>query len=187
MHSICILLIQYLSVWLLLSGYVSCISNVRNLWIRARKISQKYIIVITLATMCPAIYLTYGIVKSTIYEASANNFINEELDFNNTQVIDRKISFEKKEIRVVLIGNEVPETEIATARDNLKHFNLAGTKLVILQGMNNDAMDIGSIKAQVMEDFYKNSEKRLLEQQERIKSLENELKVYAAYNTVDKK
>ena len=32
-----------------------------------------------------------------------------------------------------------------------------------------------------MEDFYKNSEKRLLEQQERIKSLENELKVYAAY------
>ena len=37
-----------------------------------------------------------------------------------------------------------------------------------------------------MEDFYKNSEKRLLEQQERIKSLENELKVYAAYNTVDK-
>ena len=68
--------------------------------------------------MCPAIYLTYGIVKSTIYEASANNFINEELDFNNTQVIDRKISFEKKEIRVVLIGNEVPETEIATARDN---------------------------------------------------------------------
>lgn len=58
--------------------------------------------------------------KSTIYEASANNFINEELNFNNTQVIDRKISFEKKEIRVVLIGNEVSETEIATARDNLK-------------------------------------------------------------------
>ena len=87
----------------------------------------------------------------------------------------------------MLIGNEVSETEIATARDNLKLFNLAGTKLVVLQGMNNDAMDIGSIKAQVMEDFYKNSEKRLLEQQERIKSLENELKVYAAYNTVDKK
>ena len=28
-----------------------------------------------------------------------------------------------------------------------KLFNLAGTKLVVLQGMNNDAMDIGSIKA----------------------------------------
>ena len=64
----------------------------------------------------PAIYLTYGIVKSTIYEASANNFINEELDFNNTQDNRPEDFFEKKEIRVVLIGNEVPETEIATAR-----------------------------------------------------------------------
>ena len=38
-----------------------------------------------------------------------------------------------------------------------------------------------------MEDFYKNSEKRLLEQQNKIHELEDELKVYAAYNAVDKK
>lgn len=150
------------------------------------RLVKRYIIIVTLATMCPAIYLTYGIVKNTIYEASANRFINEELDFGDTQVIDRKISFEKKEIRVVLIGNEVTETEIAAAKDNLKHFNLADTRLVVLQGMNNESMDIGSIKAQVMEDFYKNSEKRLLEQQARIRSLENELDAYAAYNAVDK-
>ena len=56
-----------------------------------------------------------------------------------------------------------------------------------MQGMNNEAMDIGSLKAQVMEDFYKNSEKRLLEQQNKIHELEEELKVYAAYNAVDKK
>ena len=151
------------------------------------KLVKKYIIFITLATMCPAVYLTYGIVKSTIYEASANNFINEELNFNNTQVIDRKISFEKKEIRVVLIGNEVSETEIATARDNLKLFNLAGTKLVVLQGMNNDAMDIGSIKAQVMEDFYKNSEQRLVEQKQQISSLEKNLEQYRKYDELGKK
>lgn len=150
------------------------------------KLVKKYIIIIALATMCPAIYLTYGIVKSTIYEASANNFINEILNFDNTQVIDRKISYEKKEIRIVLIGREVPETELAMARDNLKHFNLADTKLVVLQGMNNDALDIGTLKAQVMEDFYKNSEQRLLEQQERIRSLEKQLEVYTAYSETDK-
>ena len=151
------------------------------------KLVKKYIVIITLATMCPAIYLTYGIVKNTIYTASANNFISEELNFPDTQVIDRKISYENKEIRVVLIGNEVPATEIAAAKDNLKHYNLAGTKLIVMQGMNNEAMDIGSLKAQVMEDFYKNSEKRLLEQQNKIHELEEELKVYAAYNAVDKK
>lgn len=45
------------------------------------KLVKKYIVIITLATMCPAIYLTYGIVKNTIYTASANNFISEELNF----------------------------------------------------------------------------------------------------------
>ena len=39
----------------------------------------------------------------------------------------------------------------------------------------------------IIEDFYKNSEKRLLEQQNKIHELEDELKVYAAYNAVDKK
>ncbi len=90
------------------------------------KLVKKYYYFLLLWLGCVLLlYLTYGIVKRSIYQASANNFINEELNFNNTQVIDRKISFEKKEIRVVLIGNEVSETEIATARDNLKLFNLA--------------------------------------------------------------
>ena len=56
--------IQYLSVWLLLSGCVSCISNVRSLWIRSVRIGKEILLFfITLATMCPAVYLTYGIVK----------------------------------------------------------------------------------------------------------------------------
>ena len=38
-----------------------------------------------------------------------------------------------------------------------------------------------------METFIRIVRKRLLEQQGKIKSLENELIVYAAYNTVDKK
>lgn len=151
------------------------------------KLVKRYIVIIALATMCPAFYLTYGIVKQTFYTSTANNFINEELNFPNTQVIDRSILYDKKEIRVVLIGSEVSAAEIAAAKDNMKHFNLTGTKLIIVQGMNNETMDIGSLKAQVMEDFYKNSEKRLVDQQEKIRTLEKELQVYAAYNAVDKK
>lgn len=151
------------------------------------KLVKKYIVVVALATMCPAIYMTYGIVKHTIYEAAANKFVNEELDFDRTQVISRKVSYENKEIRVVLIGDEVSEKKLAAAKDNLKHYNLTGTQLVVLQGMNTESMDLSTLKAQVMEDFYKNSERRLVEQQEKIAALENELKVYAAYNAVDKK
>ncbi|GAE20436.1 putative integral membrane protein [Bacteroides pyogenes DSM 20611 = JCM 6294] len=148
------------------------------------KTVRRYIIWIVVLTMCPAVYLTYDIVKSTFYEASANRFVNEELSFENTQVLDRKISYEKKEIRVVLVGPEVPEASITIARSKLDNYKLKDTKLTVLQGMNSGMVDVSSIRALVMEDFYKNSELRLLEQQRKIEGLETSLEQYKSYETI---
>lgn len=146
------------------------------------KTVRKYIILIVVLTMCPAIYLTVGIIRSTFYESAANRFISEQLNFENTQVIDRKISYEQKEMRVILLGPEVSDTAISIARDKLKEYKLDDTQLTILQGMNNEAVDVSSIRALVMEDFYKNSEQRLLEQQKKIGEMEKSLQRYIAYD-----
>ena len=153
---------------------------------KREKTVRKYIILIVVLTMCPAVYLTFGIIKSTFYETAANHFINMELNFENTQVLDKKVSYEHREIRVVLIGPEVPEASIALARSKMKQYKLEETKLVVLQGMNNDAMDISSIRAMVMEDFYKNSEQRLQEQQKKISSLEKNLEKYKSYDEMSR-
>ena len=153
---------------------------------KREKTVRKYIILIVVLTMCPAVYLTFGIIKSTFYETAANHFINTELNFENTQVLDKKISYEHREIRVVLIGPEVPEASIALARSKMKQYKLEETKLVVLQGMNNDAMDISSIRAMVMEDFYKNSEQRLQEQQKKISSLEKNHEKYKSYDEMSR-
>ena len=137
--------------------------------------------------MCPAVYLTYGIIKSTFYEAAANRFINEQLGFDNTQVLDKKISYEHKEVRVVLIGSEVPDASISIARSKLKEYKLDDTKLIVLQGMNNEAVDVSSIRAMVMEDFYKNSEQRLQEQKVKISQLEKTLEEYKTYDAMSRK
>ena len=150
------------------------------------KTVRKYIILIVLLTMCPAIYLTVGIIKSTFYESAANRFISEQLNFDNTQVLDKKINSENNEIRVVLIGPEVPETSLAIARSKLKDYKLEGSKLIVLQGMNNDAVDISSIRSMVMEDFYKNSELRLQEQQDKIVRLEKQLGKYKSYDNLSR-
>ena len=133
-----------------------------------------------------AIYLTVGIVKSTFFESAANNFINKELNFQNAQILDRKISYEKREIKVVLIGTEVPDASIALARDKMKEYKLEKTTLIVHQGMNNEGVDISSIRAMVMEDFYKNSEQRLLEQQKKITLLESSLQTYKGYDELCK-
>lgn len=150
---------------------------------REKKV-RKYIVLIAVLTMCPAAYLTVGIIQDTFFEGAANRFINEQLSFENTQVVDKKIHHDGKgrEIRVVLIGQEVPEASIAIARGKMKDYKLDDTKLIVLQGMNNAAVDISSIRAMVMEDFYKNSEERLVQQKQRIASLEQSLERYKAFD-----
>ena len=150
------------------------------------KTVRKYIVLIVILTMCPAVYLTFGIIKSTLYEAAANRFINEQLNFENTQVLDKKINYEHKEIRVVLIGPEIPDASIAIARNKLEAYQLKNSKLIVLQGMNNEAVDVSSIRAMVMEDFYKNSEERLQEQQKKIAKLETTLEQYKEYDTMSR-
>lgn len=155
---------------------------------REKKVRQ-YIVLIVILTMCPAIYLTIGIIKSTFFEASANRFITEQLGFENTQVVDKKILQEgdSAEIRVVLIGPEVPDASIAIARSKMKDYKLENTKLIVLQGMNNENLDISSIRSMVMEDFYKNSELRLQEQLVKIASLEKDVQKYKSYDEMSRK
>lgn len=153
------------------------------------KTVRKYIVCIVVLTMCPAVYLTVDIIQNTFFESAANKFINEQLSFENTQVLDKKIvnKGKEREIRVVLMGDEVPDASIAVARGKMKDYQLENTKLIVMQGMNNESMDISSIRAMVMEDFYKNSEQRLQEQTQKIAELEGNLQRYQSFDELGKK
>lgn len=140
------------------------------------KLVRRYIIWITVGTMCPAVYLTYNIVRETFYQTSASHFIAEELQFPDSQILSCEISYDKRKIKVVLIGKEVSKEQIAAAQHRLPDYNLAKTNLVVFQGMGDgNAVDISNIKSMVMEDFYRNSEKRLKEQEAAIDTLHKQL------------
>ena len=152
------------------------------------KLVRKYIIGIAIATMCPAVYLTYNIVRETIYQSSANSFITSELQFPDTQVLSREISFDKREIKVVLIGKEVSDDQLQAARHKLAEYKLNDTKLSVFQGVNGaGSMDISNIKSLVMEDFYKNSEKQLASQQATLDSLNRILPDFTGSNLMNER
>lgn len=151
---------------------------------REKKV-KNYIIALVIITMCPAFFMTYSIVRSTIYNSNANSFINNVLNFPNTRVINREIDYEDKSIQVVLFGNEVPETQIAHARDQLKKYKLQNTQLSIIQGVNSDSIDVKSLRSMVMEDFYKDNVERSEKQKAEIAQLKNELEQYTRYNALD--
>lgn len=152
------------------------------------KLVRKYIIGIAIATMCPAVYLTYNIVRETIYQSSVNSFITSELQFPDTQVLSREISFDKREIKVVLIGKEVSDDQLQAARHKLAEYKLNDTKLSVFQGVNGaGSMDISNIKSLVMEDFYKNSEKQLASQQATLDSLNRILPDFTGSNLMNER
>lgn len=148
---------------------------------------RKYIIAISVATMCPAIYLTYGIVKETFYTSAATNFINSELNFPESQILSREVSYHDQEIKVVLVGREVSEDQLATARMKMDKYNLGETKLTVFQGMNSkDGADISNIKSMVLEDFYKRSEQKIHTLEQKSDSLQKALADFTGASWVDR-
>ncbi len=153
---------------------------------REKKV-RKYIVWVVVLTMIPAVFLTYGILNDTIYEGSVNRFVNEQLSFDNAQVVDKKVEKRDgtKELRVVLVGKEVADSTIFMAQRRMADYNLGDTKLVVLQGVSGQqaaTMDITSVRAQVLEDFYKNGEVKLQQQAVLIDSIQGLLNGYLTYD-----
>ncbi|MDO4185847.1 MAG: TIGR00341 family protein [Bacteroidales bacterium] len=152
---------------------------------------RKYILALVVITMIPAIYLTVGILRDTYFDSAANKFIREQLSFDNAQVVDKRITRKGKdsEIRVVMVGQEVPDSTIAVARSRMGEYSLENVHLVILQGVSGNTgtdLDITALRSKVLEDFYQNGEERLRQQTLQIDSLERKLGQFKAYGELGK-
>lgn len=116
-------------------------------------------------------------------------FVTEELSFPNTQILNKTITdtSDKKEVKVVLIGETVPETMITNARAKMPKYGLKNVDLVVQQGFGQEATDINELKSLLMQDLYKNNEEVLRAQAVQIDSLKRDLNRYHTYNhlTVD--
>ena len=163
-------------------------SKIRQVDSAKEKQVRKYIIAVIVLTMIPAIYLTVGILRDTYFDSAANRFIREQLSFENAQVVDKRITRKGKEseIRVVMVGQEVPDSTISIARSRMGDYSLDNTRLVILQGVSGNTadIDITAIRSKVLEDFYQNGEERLRQQASQIDSLENQLRQQRVYEAL---
>lgn len=144
------------------------------------KIVTRYVGVIVFFTIVPSIFLSYNLIRSSYFQEQVRNFVTEELSFPNTQILSKTITdtSEKREIKVLIIGPEVPESMIDNARAKMPKFGLKDVSLVVQQGFGQEAPDINKLKSLLMQDMYKNSEEVLRIQSMQIDSLKNNLDKY---------
>lgn len=142
------------------------------------KVVTRYISVIVFFTIVPSIYLSYNLIRKTYFKEQAQSFINTELTFPHTQILSKSISEDKKEVKVVLIGDSVPAVMIENARNRMKLYGLEKTKLEIQQGFGKEQPDINKLKSLLMQDLYTNNVTVLKAQTEQIDSLTRRLDNY---------
>ncbi len=140
----------------------------------------RYVGIIVIFTIVPSLFLSYRLVKTTYFNQQVLNYVNTELAFPNTQILSKTITntSDKKEIKVVLIGDNVSDSTIESARNRLPNYGLKDVNLIVQQGFSEQETDINKLKSLLMQDLYKNSEQVLRTQAMKIDSLQRELKSY---------
>jgi uncharacterized hydrophobic protein (TIGR00271 family) len=152
---------------------------------REKKVTR-YVGILAFLTIAPSLFLSYNLVRASYFNEKAKEFIAEELNFPNTQILSKTITDtkDKREIKVVLIGDEVSDTLITNAREKLDKFGLKNVNLVVQQGFGQGPIDINNLKSMLMQDLYKNNEEILKEQSIQIDSLKRTLDKYDEYKNL---
>lgn len=154
--------------------------------LREKRVSRS-VAIIVFVTLVPSVITAISVVRTSFFEASANRFLAGEFQFRNTEVINKEFTFDSEEptIELFLIGDRISDQKIDSARARLVEYSLKGTKLIVKQGIGPDQTDVKALKTMLLEDFYKNSEQRIVEQQRRITALEQQLGEYAALSNLN--
>ena len=129
---------------------------------------RRYMTIIVICTIVPSIYLSYRVFEATLFDQQVRKILSRSV--TNTG--------DKKEIKVVLIGQTIPDIMISTARLKMPNYGLKDIDLIVQQGFGNEEVDINELKTMLMKDLYKNSEDLLEAQAIQIDSLKQSLDRY---------
>ena len=147
---------------------------------KSAMVVRRYMMIIVTCTIIPSLYLTYRVLRNTVFDEQVRSFVNKELDFPNTQVLSRTVAVDtagRKALNVVLLGDEVPDMMIEAARARMTNYGLGGIGLNVQQGFGSD-VDINELKSVLMKDLYKNNEELIQAQAAQIDSLKHTVDRY---------
>ena len=147
---------------------------------KQREKRVKHIIVtIAVLTMLPSTLLTYMLVRENFFTSKANNFVAQVVTSEQTQVIAKEVDYHTKEIRLVTIGEEIPEKELTRMKSQMENFGLEDAKLSIVQGTKN--LSASELKTMLNDPASRQADKTaqlLANEQQRADKLQKELDVY---------
>ena len=75
-----------------------------------------YIVSIIIITIIPASYMTWNIIKQSVFENNIENFVTKELNYSGTNILSHQYDLKTKTLHVVAVGNPISTDSIAKAQ-----------------------------------------------------------------------
>ena len=151
---------------------------------RQKKV-KTYILIISLLIIVPSGFTFWNTIQESIFENNAESFVSESFQFEGTDVINKKVTYEKDTtslIEVYLIGEIISTQTEKSLQEKMKKYDLDKTRLKIYQSKDKTDEIAGKLTAEVksgiLEEIYQKNETLLNDKDAKIEFLQNELLKY---------
>ena len=139
---------------------------------------NRYIAVIVVVTMLPAVYMTTQIIRQSMLENNVKQFVKHELNQQGTGILSEQVDRETKTLNVVAIGAALPKDLIEAARQRLADYQLADYQLNVIQGAQSDSLLLARNNAGTQQILSGQDQQQLALQTKRVAQLERETADY---------
>ncbi|MEY4505015.1 MAG: hypothetical protein RL154_1312, partial [Pseudomonadota bacterium] len=114
-----------------------------------------------------------------VFKTKAKSFVSAHFNFENTNVAQIKIEPNKLEIKAFLIGQHIPQKDIDNIANLLPNAGLKNAKLKIYQNGEKDSIDISTLKSDIVNELYKNSQIVINAKNQEIEELNKQIRLLA--------
>lgn len=146
--------------------------------------ARRIIMLLALFTLIPSVFVTFFMVRQSIFENNVARFVKKELAQSGTQIISNEVDADSLMLNVVAVGRELTSAKIADAQNRMADYGMKSYRLNIIQGEQSDSALM--LLSQLNKDNEQMSEerKRLFEVSARNTELSARLDGYTRYEAL---
>lgn len=148
------------------------------------KRTRAYMIIFTVIVILPSTWIFYGVIKETVFLGKAETFINENMQFNGTEVLSKKITYTDSTsyIDIFIMGDPISAQTKEQLERRMMAEGLESTVLKIHQPRDVSTDLAGKLSKEVrvgvLEDLYERNERELSERDSLIRNLQLSVRSY---------
>lgn len=137
---------------------------------------------IAVLTLIPAVLTTYRVLQQNIFDGRVNDFVDKELRWKGSQVLSYEAQKDSSMLKVVAVGELIPDSVVDEARQVMGFYGLEGYQLQLIQGSAN----IQLLENELTKTTSKQSEQmnQLLISEAKISALRDTLHQYRQYESL---